>query len=369
MALFNKPKKMIKGTLATSKIPMSKESLAPGEGQGPEIDINPSDGTQPMWNAPVKNEPMPSFNKPEEYMPKALSNPSVVAPVVKAPAVAPVKEAPLSSMLTHEVYTKLTGKPWSTAKKEGLTDGSAASNLKLKAMLLDKANKVSASKSTVDKPASVKLENKDIADLRKKMTTPLVKKAATPAPAVAPVATPKSIAQPKAEAKPAKPLRDLTKKTAAGAPKKSQAESNTISKDWRKWDGTGNLPVLSVDASDEEWDSYLNSPQRRRYYNSYDVQDMDTKDLSVFARRNLKEADFLNTDEQRGRFAKERELRKKQMEDEEIRRNKDVPSNTIRDTFRTPSSSKFNKVTVKKKDSGPVNAKDVAKYIRRPGLF
>lgn len=223
MALFNKPKKMIKGTLATSKIPMSKESLAPGEGQGPEIDINPSDGTQPMWNAPVKNEPMPSFNKPEEYMPKALSNPSVVAPVVKAPAVAPVKEAPLSSMLTHEVYTKLTGKPWSTAKKEGLTDGSAASNLKLKAMLLDKANKAPASKSTVDKPASVKLENKDIADLRKKMTTPLVKKAASATSAV----TPKSIAQPKAEVKPVssmdrtvKSLSDLTKKNIERLPKK-----------------------------------------------------------------------------------------------------------------------------------------------------
>ena len=160
------------------------------------------------------------------------------------------------------------------------------------------------------------------------------------------------------------------RQSATGAPKKSQAESNTISKDWRKWDGTGDVPVQpSHAASDKEWDEYTNSPQSRRYDNAYDRENMNTKGLSVFARRNLKEADFLNTDKQRGRFAKERELRKKQMEDEEIKRNKDVPSNTIRDTFRTPSSSKFNKVTVKKKDSGPVNAKDVAKYIRRPGLF
>lgn len=154
------------------------------------------------------------------------------------------------------------------------------------------------------------------------------------------------------------------------APKKSQAESNTIPKDWRKWDGTGDAPVQpSHNASNKEWEDYGNSPQSRRYNDSYDRENRNTRDESVFVRRNLKEADFLNTKEQRGRFANERELRKKQMEDEEIKRNKDVPSNTIRDTFRTPSSSKFNKVTVKKKDSGPVNAKDVAKYIRRPGLF
>lgn len=361
MALKTQLKKAIKGTMATSKMPVSNASMAPGEGQGPEININPSDGTQPMWNTPAKNEPMPSFNKPEEYMPKALSNPSVVAPVAKTPTISPVKEAPLSSMLTHEVYTKLTGKPWSTAKKEGLTDGSAASNLKLKAMLLDKANKVPASKSTVDKPANVKLESKDITNLKKMMTTPLAKRAVTPAtPTPTPAATPKSTAQPKVEAKPAKSLRDLTKK--------SQAKSNTIPKDWRKWDGSGDVRVFpSDDASYKEWDDYNSSPQSRRFDNSFNVKNMNTQDESIFVRRSLKDADFLNTEDQRKRFAKERELREKQMEDEEIKRNKNVPSNTIRDNFRTPS--KFNKVTVKKRDSGPVNAKDVAKYIRRPGLF
>lgn len=193
---MTKLKKAIKGTQATSKLPMSKESAsAPKEMTRDDLNkaidfkfrnesgelAGPPEDTTPYWDR-KRTEREKIITEAPEVSPvpapvAQTAQASTATPVVKAPTIAPVKEAPLSSMLTHEVYTKLTGKPWSTAKKEGLTDGSAASNLKLKAMLLDKANKVPASKSTVDKPANVKLESKDIADLREKMTTPLVKKA------------------------------------------------------------------------------------------------------------------------------------------------------------------------------------------------
>lgn len=42
----------------------------------------------------------------------------------------------MNNITTAELYTKITGKPWETAKKEGLTDGSFSANMKLRKKLL-----------------------------------------------------------------------------------------------------------------------------------------------------------------------------------------------------------------------------------------
>lgn len=62
-----------------------------------------------------------------------------------------------ANMRPSKVYTTLTGKPWSTARAEGLTDGSAEGNLRLKEKLISDYN--SANNPTIEPeatPAAIK---------------------------------------------------------------------------------------------------------------------------------------------------------------------------------------------------------------------
>ena len=49
-----------------------------------------------------------------------------------------------------EIYEQQTGKPWATAKAEGLTDGSYTKNIELRSKLLSKA--ITTTKEPVIKP-------------------------------------------------------------------------------------------------------------------------------------------------------------------------------------------------------------------------